>query len=152
MYSLKGILFFSHSSVRALVLSLFRTHVCMAIEPAVPTTCSSLKGVTPLVHSSPLRRTPLFFRESGSRGVPTCVLVPVRASPVPSARARGVGSKILSVSLCWCLSVSAGSVQLHAGNRGRYFVVLVFGERSKSRPHCLQGGCSRASQECSRVF
>ena len=35
-------IFFSRSSARALVLSLFRTHVCMAIEAAFPTTCSSL--------------------------------------------------------------------------------------------------------------
>ena len=49
--------FFSRSSARALVLSLFRTHVCTAIEAAFPTTCSSL------VHSSPLLRAPLsFFR------------------------------------------------------------------------------------------
>merc|ERR1712086_317121 len=34
-------IFFSRSA-RALVLSLFRTHVCMAIEAAFPTTCSSL--------------------------------------------------------------------------------------------------------------
>ena len=33
---------FSRSSARALVLSLFRTHVCMAVEAAFPTTCSSL--------------------------------------------------------------------------------------------------------------
>merc|ERR1712086_915696 len=33
---------FSRSSEKALVLSLFRTHVCMAIEAAFPTTCSSL--------------------------------------------------------------------------------------------------------------
>ena len=35
-------IFFSRSSARALVLSLFRTHVRMAIEAAFPTTCSSL--------------------------------------------------------------------------------------------------------------
>merc|ERR1711935_1200266 len=35
-------IFFSLSSARALVLSLFRAHVCMAIEAAFPTTCSSL--------------------------------------------------------------------------------------------------------------
>ena len=35
-------MFFSRSSARAFVLSLFRTHVRMAIEAAFPTTCSSL--------------------------------------------------------------------------------------------------------------
>jgi len=35
-------MFFSRSSALALVLSLFRTHVCVAIEAAFPTTCSSL--------------------------------------------------------------------------------------------------------------
>jgi len=50
-------IFFSHSSALALVLSLFRTHVCMAIEAAFPTTR------VPVVLSSPLLRAPLsFFR------------------------------------------------------------------------------------------
>jgi len=82
-------MFFSRSSARALVLSLFRTHVWMAIEAAFPTTCSSLV-------TSPAS-SPLFL--SGME------------------------------------SVSAGSVQAITG--AIYFVVLLFGERSKSRPRCL---------------
>merc|ERR1711935_1024091 len=55
-------IFFSRSSARALVLSLFRTHVCMAIEAAFPTTCSSLV-------TSPAS-SPLFLSGMGSVSAP----------------------------------------------------------------------------------
>ena len=45
----------SSARARALVLSLFRTHVCMAIEAA------QVPSPLPVVHSSPLLRAPLSF-------------------------------------------------------------------------------------------
>ena len=114
-------IFFSRSSARALVLSLFRTHVCMAIEAAFPTTCSSLvtspassplflSGMESVSAGSVQAITGAILSYSSSASAPN--LDPIAFKEAALARLRnvavsfesGASRSTLAVALAVCLS------------------------------------------------